>query len=71
MGQDQESEKLDTRQTIVESCALDGEGYVHLKGGQKMGVPRWVLQTEWVLHNTEKERESFAWTRIKRVRSWI
>ena len=30
LGQDQENEKLDdTKHAIVESCVLDGEGYVH------------------------------------------
>ena len=28
LGQDQKSVKLDTRQPIVVSCELDGEGYV-------------------------------------------
>ena len=33
LGQDQESLKADTRQTIVDSCALDGNGFMHEKGG--------------------------------------
>ena len=33
MGQDQESMELDMRQTDVWSCALDGEGYMHSRGG--------------------------------------
>ena len=28
---------LDMRQTIVESCALDGEGYMHKRGGAEHG----------------------------------
>ena len=29
LGQDTKEVQLDTRQAIVERCALDGEGYVH------------------------------------------
>ena len=68
MDQDQECAKLHTRQTILKSCALDGEGYVHLeKGEQNLIVSRWVLQTECGLRKTEKEREIGGWARIKRV----
>ena len=49
--------KLDVRPIIVESCALDGEGYMHRRGGQNMGVSRREPQTELGLYKTEKERE--------------
>ena len=45
------------RQKTVESCALDGEGYMHRRGGQNTGVPRWVLQTYPGRYKTEKERK--------------
>ena len=34
LGQDQENKKLDIRQTIMASCALDGEGYCIRRGGR-------------------------------------
>ena len=46
LDQDQESLKLDMRQAIVKSCALDREGNVPLgEGGQSIFVSKWVLQT--------------------------
>jgi len=59
--------KLDMRQTIAESCALDGEGYCIKRGGQNMSVSRWKPQTKLGRHKTEKERESEGWARTKRV----
>ena len=40
LGQDLESAKLDITQTIMESCALDEEGYCIQKGGRNMAVSR-------------------------------
>ena len=56
MGQDQESVKLDTKQTIVEICALDGEGYVHKKGGQNMSASRWCYKQNTAFRR-ERKRE--------------
>ena len=39
--------RLDKRQIILESCALDGGENVHwVRGGQNMRVPIRVLQTD-------------------------
>ena len=58
MGQDKESVKLDMRQTIVESCALDEEGYMHRRGGEEHErVKERVSPTELGRYKTEKERE--------------
>jgi len=60
--------KLDMRQTTVVSCALDGEDYMHKRGGgQNMSVSRRELQTKTGLYKTEKERESEGRARTKRV----
>ena len=53
--------KLDRSQTIVESCALDEEGYMNREGGQSMNVSRrWVSPTELGRYKTEKEREKVS-----------
>ena len=56
LGQDKEGVKLDMRQTILGSCALDGEGYC-IKGGRNMGVSRQrrVMQTQLGRYKTERE----------------
>ena len=38
LGQDHGSIKLDMRQTTVESCAFDGEGYAHCERGYRTRV---------------------------------
>ena len=58
MGRDQKSVKLDTRQTTVGSCALDGEGYVHKERGGRtwacqVGVTKITLSPEY----RERERK--------------
>ena len=59
---------MDISQTIVESCAFDGEGNMHREGGQSMHVSRrWMSPTELGQYKTEKERESECWASIKRV----
>ena len=40
LGQDQEGVKLDMRQTIAESCALDREGYVHYEHRRATAIRR-------------------------------
>ena len=46
------------RHTLVESCALDEEGYMHRRGGEEHErVSRGVLETEHGLQEREKERE--------------
>ena len=46
------------RQTIVGSCALDEEGYMHRKGGEEHEhVSRGMLETEHGLFEREKESE--------------
>ena len=52
--------KLDMRQTIVESCALDEEGYMFRRGGKSMNVSRRVSPTELGRYKTEKEREKVS-----------
>ena len=48
---------------------LDGQG---LNGRQGMNVSeRGVLETEHGLQETEEERESRGWARIKRAQRWI
>ena len=67
MGQDKESVKMDMRQTIVESCALDEEGYMHRRGGEEHGrASRGMLETEHGLFEREKRVKSEGWARIKR-----
>ena len=71
MNQDKESVKLDMRPTIVGSCALDVENYMHRRGGKQiMSVSRWEPQTELGRYKAEKYRESDGWTRTKKARSW-
>ena len=53
---------LDIRQTIMESCALDGEGYIALKGGPEH--ERVKAQTELGRYKTWREMGS----QIKRVK---
>ena len=69
MGQDKESVKLDMRQTIVESCALDEEGYMHRRGGEEHGRVKEVGVTNrtWPIQDGERERKSECWAMIKRV----
>ena len=57
-----ESVKLDTRQTIVESCALDGEGYVSYERGDGR-VKDGVANRTWPIQDIERDVES----RIKKV----
>ena len=53
--------KLDIRQTIVESCALDEEGYMHRRGGEEHErVKERVSPTELGRYKTEKEREKVS-----------
>ena len=60
--------KLDMRQTCVESCALDEEGYMHRRGGEEHErVKERVPPTELGRYKTEKERKIEFWARIKRV----
>ena len=60
--------KLDMRHTIVETCALDREGYMHRRGGtEHMSLTRWEPQTKLGLYKTEKERESECLVRTKGV----
>ena len=48
--------KLDMRHTTKKSCAIDGEGHMHRRGG--MSVSRWVPQTEYGRYKTEREMGS-------------
>ena len=49
--------KLDMSQTIVGSCALDEEGYVHRKGGaEHERVKAGVTNITWPIQDGERER---------------
>ena len=59
---------MDMRQTVVESFALDEEGYMHRRGGEEhKRVSRGVLVTERGLQEREKGVKSEGWARIKKV----
>ena len=49
--------KLDMRQTIVGSCALDEEGYMHRRGGaEHERVQVGVTNRTWPIQDEERER---------------
>ena len=47
--------KLDIRQTIVGSCALDEEGYMHSKGGAEHERVTGVTNRTWPIQDGERE----------------
>ena len=60
--------KLDMRQTIVGSCALDEKGYMHRRGGEEHErASRGMLEAEHGLQEREKGSKSEGLARIKRV----
>ena len=50
--------KLDMRQTIVESRALDGKGYMHRRGGaEHERVKVGTAKITWLIQDEERERK--------------
>ena len=50
--------KLDVRQTIVESCALDGEGNMHRRGGADHELVKVeAANGTWPIQDGEGERK--------------
>ena len=47
MGQNQKCVELVTRETTVEICALDGEGYVHSKGVEHKRAKAGITYRTW------------------------
>ena len=59
--------KLDMRQTIVESCALDEEGYMHRRGGEEHERVGGCLKQNMASLREKNRVKSEGWARIKRV----
>ena len=58
LGQNLESLKLDMRQTIFESCALDEQGYMHRRGrAEHECVKAGATNKTWPIQDGERERK--------------